>query len=76
MMKIKGTMIFKSIRKAAVLLLALFVVLLISSCSPETLELCRVGVSTEGITRDLTATIVTDPLKEYNTTSVKVIHRS
>ena len=65
MMKIKGTMIFKSIRKAAVLLLALFVVLLISSCSPETLELCRVGVSTEGITRDLTATIVTDPLKEY-----------
>ena len=71
MMKIKGTMIFKSIRKAAVLLLALFVVLLISSCSPETLELCRVGVSTEGITRDLTATIVTDPLKEY-----KIYYRS
>lgn len=70
MMKIKGTMIFKSIRKAAVLLLALFVVLLISSCSPETLELCRVGISTEETTRNLTATL-SDPLNTY-----KVYYRS
>ena len=70
MMKIKGTMIFKSIRKAVVLLLALFVVLLISSCSPETLELCRVGISTEETTRNLTATL-SDPLNTY-----KVYYRS
>ena len=64
-MKTKGTTIFNTIRRASVILLALFVVLLISSCSPETMQLCRVGISTEDSTRDLTATI-TDPLANYN----------
>ena len=65
-MKTKGTTIFNTIRRASVILLALFVVLLISSCSPETMQLCRVGISTENSTRDLTATIITDPLANYN----------
>ena len=66
MMKTKGTTIFNAIRRASVILLALFVVLLISSCSPETMQLCRVGISTENSTRNLTATIKTDPLANYN----------
>ena len=63
-MKTKGTTIFNAIRRASVIILALFVVLLISSCSPETMQLCRVGISTEDSTRNLTATII-DPLANY-----------
>ena len=65
-MKTKGTTIFNEIRRASVIILAIFVVLLISSCSPETMQLCRVGISTENSTRNLTATIITDPLANYN----------
>ena len=64
MIKTKGTTIFNAIRRASVIILALFVVLLISSCSPETMQLCRVGISTEDSTRNLTATII-DPLANY-----------
>lgn len=66
MMKTKGATIFNEIRSASVIILAFFVVLLISSCSPETMQLCRVGISTENSTRNLTATIITDPLANYN----------
>ena len=66
MMKTKGKTIFNAIRRASVIILAIFVVLLISSCSPETMQLCRVGISTENSTRNLTATIITDPLANYN----------
>ena len=62
----KGITIFNAIRRASVIILAIFVVLLISSCSPETMQLCRVGISTENSTRNLTATIKTDPLANYN----------
>ena len=65
-MKTKGATIFNEIRSASVIILAFFVVLLISSCSPETMQLCRVGISTENSTRNLTATIITDPLANYN----------
>lgn len=65
-MKTKGITIFNAIRRASVIILAIFVVLLISSCSPETMQLCRVGISTENSTRNLTATIITDPLANYN----------
>lgn len=65
-MKTKGITIFNEIRRASVIILAIFVVLLISSCSPETMQLCRVGISTENSTRNLTATIITDPLANYN----------
>ena len=63
-MKNLGMSIFNEIRRASVILLALFVILLISSCSPETMQLCRVGISTEYSTRNLTASI-TDPIQSY-----------
>ena len=63
-MKKLGMSIFKEFRRATAIILTLFVLILISSCSPETIELCRVGISTEYSTRNLTATI-TDPLTNY-----------
>ena len=63
-MKNLGMSIFKEFRRATAIILTLFVLILISSCSPETIELCRVGISTEYSTRNLTATI-TDPLTNY-----------
>ena len=61
----KGNKIISAFRKATVTLLALFVLILISSCSPETMQLCRVGIGTENSSRSLTATI-TDPLDTLN----------
>ena len=65
-MKNLGMSIFKEFRRATAIILTLFVLILISSCSPETIELCRVGISTEYQTRDLTAKIITDSLNDYN----------
>lgn len=39
---------------------------MILSCSPETIELFRVGISTEYQTRDLAAKFITDPLNDYS----------
>lgn len=56
--------ICKAFNNTRVILLALFVVLLFSSCSPETILLCRVGISTEDSSRSISATI-TDPIQSY-----------
>ena len=65
-MKNLGMSIFKEFRRATAIILTLFIVFLIPSCSPETMQLCRVGISTEYQTRDLTAKIITDSLNDYN----------
>ena len=64
-MKDKGHKNISAFRKATVTLLALFVLILISSCSPETMQLCRVGITTEESSRSLSATI-TDPINTLN----------
>ena len=63
-MKNLGMSIFNEFRRATAIILTLFVLILISSCSPETIELCRVGISTEYQTRNLAASI-TDPIQSY-----------
>ena len=63
-MKMSKSRICKAFNNARVILLALFVVLLFSSCSPETILLCRVGISTEDSSRSISATI-TDPIQSY-----------
>ena len=63
-MKNLGMSIFKEFRRATAIILTLFIVFLIPSCSPETMQLCRVGISTEYSTRNLTASI-TDPIQSY-----------
>ena len=66
-MKTKGIEIRRMIKNATVMILALFVVILISSCSPETTQLCRVHITTEEDSRRLSASIkITDPLDSYD----------
>ena len=77
-MKNKGRRIKKGFQRATAILLALIVVVLISSCSSDIPQLCNVSVQLEGSgSRELSAVI--DPLSGYtiyyNTASAKVIHR-
>ncbi len=63
-MKDKGHKNISAFRKATVTLLALFVLILISSCSPETMQLCTVSINLgEEKARSLSAVI--DPLESY-----------
>ena len=50
--------ISKTFKKARVIFLALFVVLLFVSCSPESLTLCNVGINIDNDSRALSAVIL------------------
>lgn len=72
-MKNKGRRIKKGFRRATAILLALIVVVLISSCSSDIPQLCNVSVQLEGSgSRELSAVI--DPLSGY-TIYYKSIYR-
>lgn len=63
-MKNKGRRIKKGFQRATAILLALIVVVLISSCSSDIPQLCNVSVQLEGSgSRELSAVI--DPLSGY-----------
>ena len=62
-MKMSKFRICKTLNNTRILLLALFVVLLFSSCSPNSLTLCRVGIENDKDSRSLSAVI--DPLGSY-----------
>ena len=66
-MKNLGMSIFKEFRRATAIILTLFVLILISSCEPETPILCRINLDTSYTSRELHAIVGSpDVSDDYN----------